>query len=177
MIKDIIRIRVELESYNEVMYPYEFPKGIHIKYISLRSGEESFYPGGKFQCLGDNCLYVENTYKRWKIPLKFFEKDGSVKYQTRLFIPENESEICSKETLEHLQMIKYQQNIIDTMVQRIQSVETTIQKQQDMKSTYEELLQQNRYHLKQLTDILKEKDAKLQQAYKVIERLTSSSSS
>ena len=172
MIKDISRIREELEGYNEVFYPYEFPKGIHIKYITLRGEDESFYPGGKFQCMGDNCLYVVNSYKRWKIPLKLFTKAGSVRYQTRLFIPENESETCSKESLEHLHTIKYQQHIIDTMVQRIQSVETTIQKQQDMKESYEELLQQNRYHLKQLTDTLMEKDSQLQQAYKVIQRLT-----
>ena len=60
MIQDITRIREELEGYVEVKLPYEFAKDIHIKYLTLKKNheDESFYPGGCYQGLGNNCIFM-----------------------------------------------------------------------------------------------------------------------
>ena len=48
MIKDIKQIKEHLKDHSEIELPYPFKKDIHIKYITIKDGDESFYVGGKF---------------------------------------------------------------------------------------------------------------------------------
>ncbi len=92
MIKDIGIIRKELDGYIEVQLPYEFDKGCHIKYITQKKDEESFYKGGKFSYYGNDCIYLETSSRKWCVPICKRNKDGSVKYSSRFFIKENKRE-------------------------------------------------------------------------------------
>ena len=90
MIKDLSIIRKELENHVEVQLPYEFHKNCHIKYITLKNDEESFYKGGKFINNGNDSLILTNNIKTWAVPTCFRNKDGSINYESRFFIPEKE---------------------------------------------------------------------------------------
>ena len=65
MIKDISKIRKELDGYEEIELPYNFERGCHIKYITLKDDDESFYLGGSFQNLGNDCIILKNNSKSW----------------------------------------------------------------------------------------------------------------
>ena len=51
MIKDIKIIKEHLKDCAEIEIPYPFEKEVHIKYITMKDGEESFYLGGKYKAL------------------------------------------------------------------------------------------------------------------------------
>ena len=83
MIKDISKIREELKGYEEVD-PEEFKKGCHIKYITLKDDDESFYTGGKFQYFGNDCIVLEHKCRTWSVPIVIKNKDGSISYRFRV---------------------------------------------------------------------------------------------
>ena len=178
MIQDLTKIREELEGFVEVSYPYDFPRDIPVKYITLKKNQEdeSFYPGGCYQGLGNNCLFLKNSYKRWSVPIHFLTKDGQVHYQTRLFIPEDyetkESIHGSTELQQLQQTIDYQQNIIEKMTEELKDKRQVVQGLLEDKQMYEEMLQKNRYHLKELSISGRQKDEMIEKYQQVIQKLS-----
>ena len=79
MIKDISIIRKELEGYEEIDLPYDFIKGCSIKYITLKKKnkeeEESFYPGGEFISMGNDCIILKKGHRTWQVPCCKRNKD------------------------------------------------------------------------------------------------------
>ena len=173
MIKDLSIIRKELENHVEVQLPYEFHKNCHIKYITLKNDEESFYKGGKFINNGNDSLILTNNIKTWAVPTCFRNKDGSINYESRFFIPEKEEEI-NKETKELHDTIEFQQSVIEKLTDQLKEIELQKKYLQDDKTEYEELLQQNRYHLKDLSIQLREKNTQLSQYENIIQKLSQS---
>ena len=175
MIKDLSIIRKELENHVEVQLPYEFPKDCHIKYITLKNDEESFYKGGKFLNRGNDSLILTNNIKTWSVPTCFRNKDGSINYESRFFIPEKEEEKeIDKETKELHDTIEFQQSVIEKLTDQLKEIELQKKYLQDDKTEYEELLQQNRYHLKDLSIQLREKNTQLSQYENIIQKLSQS---
>ena len=180
MIQDITRIREELEGYVEVTLPYEFAKDIHVKYLTLKKNheDESFYPGGCYQGLGNNCIFMSNSYKRWSVPICYYTKDGQVRYQTRFFIPEHTtgsttgSEAVS-DTQTH-ETLRYQQEIIEKLVAEIKETRQMRKSLLEEKQTYEEMLQKNRYRLKELSVENRDKDKQIQTYKDIIQKLSQS---
>ena len=180
MIQDITRIREELEGYVEVTLPYEFAKDIHIKYLTLKKnqGDESFYPGGCYQGVGNNCIFMSNSYKRWSVPICYYTKDGQVRYHTRFFIPEHPTETntasdASSDTQTH-ETLRYQQEIIEKLVAEIKETRQARKGLLEEKQTYEEMLQKNRYRLKELSVENRDKDKQIHKYKDVIQKLSQS---
>ena len=152
MIQDISRIREDLQGYTEVVYPYDFTTSHHIKYITLKGDNESFYPGGMYVSIGSNCIYVKNSYKRWGIPICKYDKDGNTTYKTRLFVLDTAAESKeTKDSKETKETLEFQQNIIDKMTDKVKTLQQQNDQLIECKQSYEEMLQANRYTLKQLS--------------------------
>jgi hypothetical protein len=163
MIKDIHRIRQELEGFVEVSQDYEFKKNILIKYLTRKGvgeeAEEGFSNGGSFKFRGNNCLMVEKNNFTWPIRIHHLNPDASIQYTTRFFIKESDEPEPHIETslIKELQgTISYQQGIIETMTDSIKSIEMQKHQVSSDKSDYEGLLEQNRHHLKELSIELRE---------------------
>jgi len=180
MIQDITRIREELEGYVEVTLPYEFAKDIHIKYLTLKKtqGDESFYPGGCYQGVGNNCIFMSNSYKRWSVPICYYTKDGQVRYHTRFFIPEHPTDTnTASDTVSDTQThetLRYQQEIIEKLVAEIKETRQARKGLLEEKQTYEEMLQKNRYRLKELSVENRDKDKQIQTYKDIIQKLSQS---
>ncbi len=177
MIKDIGIIRKELDGYIEVQLPYEFDKGCHIKYITQKKDEESFYKGGKFNYYGNDCIYLETNSRKWCVPICKRNKDGSIKYSSRFFIKEKqEDNECLEENNKLMDTVKYQQKIIEKLTENLKELEvvkvTLIKEKRD----YEELLQQNRFNFKEVCVESREKDKKIKKYEEIIKKLANSHS-
>jgi|TARA_B110001469_G_scaffold71690_1_gene68145 hypothetical protein len=174
MIQDINRIRQELQGFREVELPYEFPLATPIKYITLKNENESFYVGGVYTGQGDNCLYVKNSYKQWKIPLRVYTKEGKVRYHTRIFIQDAPCEPClnAVDVNELRDTLSNQQQLIEKLTQTILERDEVVQSLIEDKQTYEELLQQNRYNLKQLSVENKDKDTMIHKYQGILQKLS-----
>ena len=175
MIQDISRIREELQGYTEVVYPYDFTNSHHIKYITLKGDTESFYPGGMYVSIGSNCIYVKNSYKRWGIPICKYDKDGNTTYKTRLFVldtAESTGEQISKDSKdskETKETLGFQQNIIDKMTDKVKTLQQQNDQLIECKQTYEEMLQTNRYTLKQLSIENREKQTQIDKYKQILQ--------
>ena len=178
MIKDIQKIREELEGFAEVDPDYDFPRNIQVKYLTKKNGEEGFCTGGRFKCRGNNCLILKNNQTSWSAVINHMHKDATVHFTTRFFIPESEEperlEKDSQSVKELKETIQYQQGLIETMTGTIQSLE--IQKHQisSDKNDYEELLEQNRHHLKDLSIHVREIQEQNEQYKDIIQKLSQS---
>ena len=176
MIKDISKIREELKGYEEVELPYEFDKGCHIKYITLKGDDESFYTGGKFKYFGNDKIFLENKCKTWSVPIVKKNKDGTIYYNSRFFIKEKDEEICDKKIEDLNNTINFQQSIIEKMSERLKELEITKVSLINEKREYEDLLQQNRYNYKEKC-IENEEQKKIIKKYeKAIQKLSNSHS-
>ena len=149
MIKDISKIREELKGYEEVELPYEFDKGCHIKYITLKGDDESFYTGGRFKYFGNDCIFLEYKCKTWSVPIVKKNKDGTIYYNSRFFIKEINEEKCDKKIEDLNNTITFQQSIIEKMSERLKELEITKVSLINEKRENEALLQQNRYNYKE----------------------------
>ena len=181
MIKDISIIREELIGFAEVEMPYDFPKGCHIKYITMKNDEESFSTGGKYCNICNDFIILENNGSSWRVPICIRNKYGDIIYQTKFFILENpENDIQGgggdkKEDKKELnETIEYQQSIIEKLIERIKEVEIQKHELSEKVSSYEELLQEGRFKLKELSLQLKEKTNKLNQYEELIPKLYNS---
>ena len=181
MIKDISIIREELNDYAEVQMPYDFPKGCHIKYITLLNDEELFSSGGKFCNICNDYLVLKNKGSSWRVPIYIRQKCGKIIYETKLFIPENTNEIIMNggggkrnELINNKELeetINYQQSIIEKLIKRVEDIEIQKKDLYDQIQKYEELLQQNRYSFKELSIQLNEKTKKLNKYEKLIPKI------
>ena len=183
MIKDISKIREYLEGYVEVEMPYEFEKNSGIQYITCElDGEgniscESFYPNCKFIRRCNDILIINHNNLTKKVPICRRSKDGVVTYQSRFYIPDNESNElneCKEDTRELKETIKYQQEIIEKSVERIKTLEIDKHEMYDKNSTYEQLLQEGRYKLKELSILNREMKEKIDHYEELIPKLYNS---
>jgi len=177
MIKDLNKIRENLNGYESIESVNLFDdlkKGCHIRYITLdKNDNESFYLGGNFERLGNNCIVLKNNFKTWSVPINKYNPDGSIHYKTR-FYNKNEEDNCEKEKKELMDTIHYQQSIIEKMTDRLTELELIKKKLTGEKVEYEQLLQQNRYNLKDKCIEVRDKDNKLKEYEIIIQRLTNS---
>ena len=126
MLKDINKIRKELEGYDEVELPFDFPLETHIKYITLVDNEESFFTGGKYVKLGMDRIYLSTGGPSWSIPIKIRDDDSNVLYTSRFFAPKQEK-IVPKDTVHLQKVIESQQSVIDKMTEIIKKDKQKIQ--------------------------------------------------
>jgi len=178
MSQDLSFIRTELMNYIEVTLPYQFKKDCPIKYITLKNDEECFYKGGKFIYEGNDSLLISNKSRDWPVPTCYRNKDGSIKYETRFFIPDKEEDIFTPPNEKEIQQLKdtidYQQSIIEKVSNQVKEIELQKHSLQGNNNDYEELLQQNRYHLKELSIQLRENKKTIKKYEDIIKKLTKS---
>ena len=180
MIKDLSLIRKELIGYAEVEMPYEFPIDCNIKYLTLVKEDELFSTGGKFKRICNDFITLQNNTTSWRVPICIRNKKGKISYSTRFFIPEdtNETKTESKNeeanAKEYKNIIEYQQNIIHKLTGRVTEVELQKHKVTETNNTYEELLQDGRYKLKELSVKYREQSEKIKEYEKLIPMLYNS---
>jgi hypothetical protein len=120
MIKDIKIIKEHLKGCAEIEIPYPFEKEVHIKYITMKDGEESFYLGGKYKALLNEKILLCNSGKTWAVPINMKNKDGDIIYKTRFFVDKDfNKDKDSDEVIELKSIIKSQQDIIDKMTKSL----------------------------------------------------------
>lgn len=120
MIKDINKIREELIGFVEVDVPYPFSKNENIKYITMKKDSESFFVGGSFVGLGNNCIMLQNNFRKWSVPTVIFNKKGDISYKSRFFIIDKIEEDKKDKDNE---TIEFQQDIINKLGDRVQELE------------------------------------------------------
>jgi hypothetical protein len=179
MIKDLSLIRKELTGYAEVEMPYEFPIDCDIKYLTLVKEEELFSTGGKFKRICNDFITLQNNVSSWRVPICIRDKKGNISYNTRFFIPEDTNENINKpkeedNNEEYKKIIEYQQNIIHKLTERVKEVELQKHELNETNNTYEELLQDGRYKLKELSVKYREQTEKLKEYEKLIPMLYNS---
>ena len=179
MIKDLSLIRKELTGYAEVEMPYEFPIDCDIKYLTLVKEEELFSTGGKFKRICNDFITLQNNVSSWSVPICIRDKKGNISYNTRFFIPEDTNENINKpkeedNTEEYKNIIEYQQNIIHKLTERVKEVELQKHELNETNNTYEELLQDGRYKLKELSVKYREQNEKIKEYEKLIPMLYNS---
>ena len=86
MLQDLAKIHKELEGYVEVDSDYDFPKNVHIKYLTQKNGTQGFCKGGKFKCRGNNSLILSTSVATWPVKLIHYNSDASIGFVTRLFV-------------------------------------------------------------------------------------------
>ena len=180
MSQDISFIRNELENHIEIKLPYNFPKKCHIKYIThnKKKDTELFYKGGEFVSFGNNCICVKNKARSWNIPINYYHKDGSIRYTSHFYIlndtDDNCEEQCDKKYYELNEIIQFQKSTIEKISESLGKLELQKSYLIQEKKDYEELLEQSRYNLKDLSIKNREKDKKINQYEELIKRLTNS---
>jgi len=116
MIKDINEIKKQLKNCLEIELPYPFEYDVHIKYITVKDEEETFYTGGKFIRLLNDKIVLSNAGKSWTVPINIKNKEGDIIYKSRFFVDKHFNvEKDSEEVLELKSIIGSQQDIIDKM--------------------------------------------------------------
>ena len=120
MIKDIKIIKEHLKGCAEIEIPYPFEKEVHIKYITMKDGEESFYVCGKYKALLNEKILLCNSGKTWAVPINMKNKDGDIIYKTRFFVDKDfNKDKDSEEVIELKSVIKSQQDIIEKMTKSL----------------------------------------------------------
>jgi len=120
MIKDIKIIKEHLKGCAEIEIPYPFEKEVHIKYITMKDGEESFYLGGKYKALLNEKILLCNSGKTWAVPINMKNKDGDIIYKTRFFVDKDfNKDKDSEDVIELKSIIKSQQDIIEKMTKSL----------------------------------------------------------
>ena len=185
MIKDLTKIREYLTDYVEVEMPYDFVNDCPIHYITCSMDAEdnvsceSFYPGFKFKSRCNDILIVENNAIEKRVPICRRDKVGAIIYRSRFFIPETIEENVvmvggGKSNQESEDKISYQQEIIEKLIERVKGVEIQKHELSETISTYEDLLQEGRYKLKELSLELRTKNDKLNHYEELIPKLYNS---
>lgn len=180
MSQDISFIRKELENHIEIQLPYDFPKKCHIKYIThnKKKDTELFYKGGEFVSFGNNCIRIKNKARAWNIPINYYHKDGSIRYTSHFYIHKDTQtdceEQCEEKYSELIETIQFQQSTIEKLTESLGKIELQKSYLIQEKKDYEELLEQSRYNLKDLSIKNREKDQKITKYEELIKRLTNS---
>ena len=119
MIKDLKQIKEHLKGHSEIELPYPFKKDVHIKYITIKDGDESFYVGGKFIKILDNRILLCNNGKSWTVPISMKNKEGDVIYKSRFFVHKDFEKREDKKVSELESIIKSQQEVIKKLSQQV----------------------------------------------------------
>ena len=131
MIKDINTIRLELKGYDEVVMPFDFKIGTHIKYITIKDSVESFYTGGKFVKMANEKVILSNGGPNRYVPTVIRDNNCKILYNSRFFIPnleEDEEELSEKTKQHYEKIIETQQRVIDKMTEIIRKDKIELQK-------------------------------------------------
>ena len=121
MSQDLTEIKKQLKNCQEVDTIYDIKIGQHVKYITVKDGDEYFYEGGPYLKMGDNKIILKVGSKYEHIPLVIHNKEGYTVYRTRLFIVNSDNlkggGVTKKDnsSKEYEKIIKTQQNIIEKM--------------------------------------------------------------
>ena len=126
MLKDINKIRKELQGYEEVEMPFDFKQGTHIKYITLIDDEEAFFTGGNYVKLGMDRIYFTTGGPNWSIPIKIRDDNSNVIYTSRFFAPIH-NKVVPKDITHLKKVIESQQSVIDKMTDIIKKDKQKIQ--------------------------------------------------
>ena len=141
MIKDIKQIKEHLKGYSEIELPYPFKQDVHIKYITIKDGDESFYIGGKFIKILDNRILLCNNGKSWTVPISMKNKEGDIIYKSRFFVHKDfNKEKDTSEVSELKSVIETQQGIIDKMAK---SLKIKSQENEQMKKILQKIRDKN----------------------------------
>ena len=175
MIKDIAIIRKELIGFAEVEMPYDFQKECHVKYVTRVDEDEVFYIGGKFIRRCNDMMILNASGSQRRVPICIRDKEGHVTYESRFFIAENQ-EIDEKKDDndgkdDDKDIITYQQSIIEKLIERVKEVELRSNELTSTIATYEELLQEGRFKLKDMAVELREKTVKVNHYEELIPKL------
>lgn len=161
MIKDISIIQNELCDYSEVDMPYEFERNCHIKYITKVKEDEFFFKGGKFISRCNDIIILDMNGKQKRVPICMRNKDGEIIYCSRFFIKENtNNDTECKNDNELKKTIDYQQNIIENLVDQLKKCEIIKHEYTEKIEIYENLLDEGRYKIKELSEKLDESNKK-----------------
>jgi len=188
MIKDLAKIREYLTDYVEVEMPYEFPKNCPIHYITCSMDTEGnvlgdcFYPNHKFIRRCNDILIVEHNLSEKSVHICRRGKLGDIIYQSRFFIPDNiddniddnKPQMGGSSNKESHDKISYQQNIIERLIERVREVEIQKNELNETISTYEGLLQEGRFKLKELSYELRRSTEKVEHYEELIPKLYNS---
>ncbi len=177
MIKDISKIRKELEGYEQIELPYDLNQNCFLKYIIIDNENESFKRGGKFVTYGNDSILLKNKSNTFPVKICKKNPDGSIDENYKvIFFSKEEKNTCTKEIQEFKDTITYQQSIINKLSKKLADLEVIQATVTQEKRDYEELLQQNRYNYKKICIESKEKDKKMKQYEEIIQKLTNSHS-
>ena len=177
MIKDMAIIRQELIGFSEVEMPYDFQKDCHIKYVTRMNEDEVFNIGGKFIGRCNDMMIIHASGSQRRVPVCIRDKKGNVTYESRFFIPDNRSTDDEQkddeddEDDEQKNIITYQQSIIEKLIERVKEVELRSTDLSDTITTYEGLLQEGRFKLKDMAVELREKTVKVNHYEEMIPKL------
>tara|TARA_B110000967_G_C18593849_1_gene415836 strand:+ start:117 stop:665 length:549 start_codon:yes stop_codon:yes gene_type:complete len=175
MIKDMAIIRKELIGFSEVEMPYDFQKDCHIKYVTRMNEDEVFNIGGKFIGRCNDMMIIHASGSQRRVPICIRDKEGNVKYESRFFIPDNrttdDEQKDDQDDDEKNDIIMYQQSIIEKLIERIKEVELRSTDLSDTITTYEGLLQEGRFKLKDMAVELREKTVKVNHYEEMIPKL------
>ena len=186
MIKDVALIRKQLEGFSEVEMPYDFKKDCIIQYITKHVCDdiesEYFSTGGKFIRRCNDILILEINGNNKIVSICKRDKRGSIVYQSRFFIEEDDkvhmngggSPRSKQSDKKENDIIKYQQSIIDKLTEKIKDVELAKQELHETITTYEDLLQEGRFKLKDLSIELRDKTKKIEHYEELIPKLYAS---
>ena len=110
-------IRKKLKDYVEINDVFDLKYMSCVKYITLKDGEEKFYEGGKYLCMGNNKIRIQRGPISWYIPIEYRNKDGSVYYRTRIFMKES-LRMNRKNFEELLEIVDSQQQVINKLLRK-----------------------------------------------------------
>jgi len=170
MTTDISCIRNSLRHCEEISPPCPIDKGCIIKYITLKDGNEAFYQGGSFKYMGNKKIVLENKGQTWSVPTCLYDKDGSIKYSPRFFV-ESATKTCTKDIDKLNSIIQAQQDVIEKMTDQIKQLELKKHSLHEQQTRYEELLQKQRYEIKDKDVFIRKNQNKIKQYEQIIRKL------
>ena len=185
MIKDVALIRKQLMGFAEVEMPYDFKKDCIIQYITNHVTDdiesEYFSTGGKFVRRCNDILILEINGNNKVVSICKRDKRGSILYQSRFFIEDDvniqvspQSGGSPKRDKKDNDIIKYQQSIIDKLTEKVKDIEVEKLELRETITTYEHLLQEGRFKLKDLSIELRDKTKKINHYEELIPKLYAS---
>tara|TARA_B100000780_G_scaffold185507_1_gene130282 strand:- start:461 stop:838 length:378 start_codon:yes stop_codon:yes gene_type:complete len=123
MTTELKKIKEELKGFSQVELPYDIKINTPVKYLCIKDNQEKFYIGGKFVRFGNDCLVLSNGSNNWSVNKYIKEKDGTILYSSKFFIPSVEEDYnCSKEMKELKSIIKTQQEIIEKLSYQVKKL-------------------------------------------------------
>ena len=129
MIKDINKIRKELQGFDEVELPFDFKINTKIKYITIKNDEEMFFTGGNYVRMGNNSILLSNGGPEWSVPIEIKNNNSKILYKSRFFIPSKDETPINKRTQEYYEkVIQSQQRVINKMTDIIKKDKQELQK-------------------------------------------------